>query len=621
MKVVKGLFSGMVMQRDAKGGSCQIFSGICQNTGTVSVAVIKAGKMLKNWQAKIVGQAAKGVFNGVLSGIPTGGPYQITLAIGTEKLKLRDLYVGDLWMLGGQSNMEGVGNLIDAPRPIKEVRAFYLDNHWAAARDPLHRFDIALAEIHQKLNPGWKPNPGKGVGPAVAFGQAMFKTTGVPQGVIASAHGGTTMVQWSPTLKKLGNGSLYGAMLERFKLNGGRIAGLLWYQGCADAIVDAAPLYTKRMTEFIKAVRKDFHQPDLPVAIVQIGRLTDQCEAMIDRLWMSIREQQRLLPKRLKNLTCVPVIDLDTDDPIHLSGKDQIVLGRRLAEAMRSLRKERGALPPPIELDSVQSVMLPNGIAAVEVKFKNVIGTLQSAGRPVGFASTRSINEIFKCIPSGNKVVIPLWTSMFIGDELKKRLRSEQGLCYGYGTNPYCNIVDSAGRSLPAFGPLQTGASSLTDYARNMEVSDPVFVKESMDHLVAPSSQNGLIFHRAPSTDYYVTPSDRIKYADPKEKIRYFRTAYNCPEEMDVALLIGYDGPVILYDNDREIFRDPNGANPIIAAGKVVKQHWPNGRHELVFALALNHGSAWGVSLRIERCNVKRTAAAGKTVLLPVEID
>jgi len=30
----------------------------------------------------------------------------------------------------------------------------------------------------------------------------------------------------------------------------------------------------------------------------------------------------------------------------------------------------------------------------------------------------------------------------------------DRSVHYGFGTNPYCNIIDAADRSIPAFGPV-----------------------------------------------------------------------------------------------------------------------------------------------------------------------
>ena len=71
---------------------------------------------------------------------------------------------------------------------------------WACV-DPVH-VDLGVVR-------GGPPDTVRGVGPAVAFAQEMFRRTGVPQGILACAHGGTSMSQWDPKLKKLGGKSLY----------------------------------------------------------------------------------------------------------------------------------------------------------------------------------------------------------------------------------------------------------------------------------------------------------------------------------------------------------------------------------------------------------------------------
>ena len=49
------------------------------------------------------------------------------------------------------------------------------------------------------------------VAEVLEIAKEMLRRTGVPQGLIACAHGGTSMAQWSPKLKRLGGDSLYGA--------------------------------------------------------------------------------------------------------------------------------------------------------------------------------------------------------------------------------------------------------------------------------------------------------------------------------------------------------------------------------------------------------------------------
>ena len=48
------------------------------------------------------------------------------------------VFVGDLWVLAGQSNMEGVGDLIDVTPPHPRVMLLGMDGKWAQAEEPLH---------------------------------------------------------------------------------------------------------------------------------------------------------------------------------------------------------------------------------------------------------------------------------------------------------------------------------------------------------------------------------------------------------------------------------------------------------------------------------------------------
>ena len=93
-----------------------------------------------------------------------------------------------------------------------------------------------------------------------------------PIGLVACAHGGTSMEQWNPAKKGEGGNSLYGSMLRQIKLAGGKVKGVLWYQGESDANPEASKKYPQVFADFIASVRADLGQPDLPFYFVQIGR-------------------------------------------------------------------------------------------------------------------------------------------------------------------------------------------------------------------------------------------------------------------------------------------------------------------------------------------------------------
>lgn len=275
----------------------------------------------------------------------------------------------------------------------------------------------------------------------------MHALTGVPQGLIACAHGGTRMDQWSPRLKRAGGHSLYGAMLRRHHRNGGHIAGLLWHQGESDAGLRSMLTYAGKMRAFVRAVRRDFGNPVLPIVVAQLGRFAGPQEQPV--AWNTIREIQRRLPEQFPRLAVVPTIDLRMCDPVHLSGEAQHQLGQRLAGAMFALRGRRAG-SASIALRSVR-VRVPSSVsqATVEVAFTHVVGGLQSAVRPAGF-SLYDADQLYAVIHDVELAggVVRLRTCRPAADLIGKTLY------YGAGLDPVCTITDGAGRPLPAMGPL-----------------------------------------------------------------------------------------------------------------------------------------------------------------------
>lgn len=262
------------------------------------------------------------------------------------------------------------------------------------------------------------------------------------------------MAQWSETLAPLGgDGSLYGAMLRRYRVCGSHVRGLFWYQGCYDAEADTHAVFTERMLSFFAACRRDFGEA-LPIVQVQIGRVTNRAVPTQENYWDSIQEQQRLLHEKVKRLSTLSVLSLPLDDAIHLSSDSQRHLGTEAAEAMYCLispENPKGCLPPP----TVESITLEPGPfnrwAMVRIRYRNLHGSLCALGRPSGFSVIEAENaEPFQHVHDirihGNEVL--LFCDRTVEDVLGGRLY------YGKGANPYANITDERGRDLPAMGPI-----------------------------------------------------------------------------------------------------------------------------------------------------------------------
>ncbi|GHO46081.1 sialate O-acetylesterase [Ktedonospora formicarum] len=371
--------------------------------------------------------------------LPVGGPYTMDGA--------QNILVGDIWVLAGQSNMEGVGNLTDVEKPSPFVHSLQSREEWAVAEEPLHWPNESPRIIHHKLlgadavpDPLPSHNPARktGAGLGLAFAKERYIRTGVPIGLIPAAHGGTSLEQWDPELRELGDASLYGALLKRIESVGGKVAGVLWYQGESDtSSLENVKYYQDRMYRLLIALRRDLRQPDLPFYCVQLG-----CTVSFDadaRNWNGIREAQRTWPLQLPHTAMVSAIDLELDDSIHIGTQGLKRLGRRLADVADSL-------PSP----QLIGASLEAGQSRIRVSYRYVRGGLYASGRPSGFTlrdrDGRELPLIHKISLEENTAVLhltdhPIPTDMF--------------LWYGWGLNPYCNLTDAADAALPAFGPIQ----------------------------------------------------------------------------------------------------------------------------------------------------------------------
>lgn len=617
MRIESGLFDGQVLQRDGRDGSDARIAGTGAEPGAVWARVTRAGRPLRGFGAQRVGVARRdGRFTARLRGIPVGGPYAVALSSGpkasaTPALTVGGVWVGDVWLLGGQSNMQGSGQRMGCLAPVTEVRAFYMDDRWDVARDPLHNLWNAVDPVH-----GGRPDAvdsgGKGVGPGLSFGQAMYARTGMPQGLIACAHGGTSMPQWDPMHRDLGGHSLYGAMVRRIRKNGGRVAGMIWYQGESDSMVKAVDEYADRMEGLVKSLRHDCGDARLPIVMAQLGRYAG--ENQVSTNWNAVQEIQRRLPQRIRRLAVVPTIDLALDDLVHIAGLAHQTLGARMAEAMQALCDPGSKAVPPIELESVRPVIVKGeNTATFEVKYRNVVGALQSPVRPMGFdirENDEHVPALFDTRLRGDTVLLRTYRPIldFVG----------KGIHYGAGLDPACVITDGAGRPLPVMGPVpMTGSRLASRFAVSMRISRLLPGAGRLQGVEYPDDREGLALQTL-KTEYHFLSVYPLFSQTQTDSLIYIVSRFHCPERMKLALLFGYDGPVKLWLDKRLRLHDPDGTNPAVPDGRAIPVTVSMGDHEIVVALGSNEAKAWGIYLRFERLGIAPRQLAAHPERYPV---
>jgi len=432
------------------------------NAKNIEVRLIADDRVLSKFDWVPIGKTVKQKWSGELKRVPVGGPYRLEIRIeGVAQIySVNHILVGDLWILAGQSNMEGHGDLVDVQPPMPQVHSFDMADKWLVAEEPLHTLVNAADRVHWRLNENKEPERWsgerldkylserkKGAGLGLPFAEEMVRRTGIPVGVVPCAHGGTSMDQWSPALKDREGDSLYGAMLRRFHAVGGNVRGVLWYQGESDANPKAAPEFLNKFEDFVKAVRLDFKAPELPFYYVQIGRHVDNHNVAE---WNVVQEAQRKAESDLGNAGMVVSIDATLDDPIHLSTASQKRMGRRIADRVchdlfPNLRDYADLKPGPRPV----SAKYQDGV--LKVTFTGVNGKLESDGRISGFSIH---DEKGEAVPLIYRAVLDPADTDAVLLYLAPKPPQNAALRYGAGKDPYCNVHDAADRPVPAFGPL-----------------------------------------------------------------------------------------------------------------------------------------------------------------------
>jgi sialate O-acetylesterase len=149
-----------------------------------------------------------GKWNLKLGTYKAGGPYEMTVASSSFKLGLKNILIGDVWLVTGQSNMEfGIQTEKHAADAIpkatdSEIHFFYVP----MAKSLQQQYDIAttpqdspngkwvVCSPEIMANAKWAWHGFSAIG--YYFAQQLRKSTGVPMGMIASYKGGTGAQAW-----------------------------------------------------------------------------------------------------------------------------------------------------------------------------------------------------------------------------------------------------------------------------------------------------------------------------------------------------------------------------------------------------------------------------------------
>jgi sialate O-acetylesterase len=290
-------------------------------------------------------------------------PAKGTLTInGKNKIAINDVYLGDVWVCSGQSNME---MHLDSCNHAKEDKAAAANSNIRlftvpkqAAEEPKTEF----AETKNKLESKWLECGPETVGSFSAvgyyFGRDVQKAERIPIGLIHSSWGGTIAEAWATRASLEGNPDLKAMVanpLNSEPRNPNRatvlyngmicplqpfpIKGAIWYQGESNA--GRAYQYRTLFPTMIQSWRDSWKQPDLPFYFVQLAPWDPRYDPMVkqpaDSAWAELREAQLLTSEKPHTGMAVITDTVPAAQAKDIHPKEKEPVGARLALCARAL--------------------------------------------------------------------------------------------------------------------------------------------------------------------------------------------------------------------------------------------------------------------------------------------
>ncbi|MBR2948484.1 MAG: hypothetical protein IKC46_01330 [Lachnospiraceae bacterium] len=280
--------------------------------------------------------------------MPYGGPYTLTLVQNEQLLELTDIYVGEVYLLAGQSNMQ-----------FKLSESLTPPDTWES-NDLMRLFSTRRLEAGDRFLPedGWvrctKEDAGDWSAIGYLTGMQISRQKGIAVGLITCYQGASVIESWVPknTFDKAGialsdeekfcdhyypeytvwnsDGALYDQLCSQivpFSLN-----AVLWYQGESDCSVAEGKVYAQELALLIDTWRDAFSDPQLFFAVVQIADNHEPHRAG----WKLIQQAQLEIPALRDHVQTIICADVCEDYEIHPRTKDKLAL--RLADALMQQR-------------------------------------------------------------------------------------------------------------------------------------------------------------------------------------------------------------------------------------------------------------------------------------------
>jgi sialate O-acetylesterase len=267
-----------------------------------------------------------------------GGPYTVIID-GPQHIEFHEVLVGDVWLCGGQSNMEmGLERARNGSDEIKvadhpKIRLFIVKQQGANAPLAVPQGSWKICSPESIAEGSWGGFSAVGY----FFGRRLQQELDVPIGLVEDCVGGTPAEAWTSaeTLRSLGDiGTASGPAGPAVHYNGMiapvaplAISGAIWYQGESNA--ERATQYRKLLPAMISDWRRAFGQGDFPFYIVSLPAYMQHQDTPGDDSWAQLRAAQDFVANTVTNSGLAAAIDVGDARDVH--PKDKKEVGERLA--------------------------------------------------------------------------------------------------------------------------------------------------------------------------------------------------------------------------------------------------------------------------------------------------
>lgn len=220
----------------------------------------------------------------------------------------------NLFLLIGQSNMAGRGDISAVPPLDHSQIDMFRDGVFVPATEPLHTDKPAIA----------------GIGLGMSFAASLLKA--YPDawiGLLPCAFGGTRLDQWMP------GEDLYVNAVEITcrASSDGILRGILWHQGEGDAQdIRKANTYARRLSKMVGQLRADLNAGQVPFITGELGGFLKDHATCTH--YLTINAALKKLAAELPLCDWVSGHDLkDKGDTVHFDATALREFGRRYAAA------------------------------------------------------------------------------------------------------------------------------------------------------------------------------------------------------------------------------------------------------------------------------------------------